>query len=243
MTDTPNRILQPTPAEFDQALAILDPADHAGLLMLSEKPDSLFLLARPLIDPPQEVLEPLQNDLATMLGQHGAEHSWTSAGVKKPEYTGATYFDSELAVLSKDDAFRRINGFALAVKLCASLPETAARPETGTVEKAASSTPYKPRILTWLGLACRASVEEYSRVETLTNRLLYNGPAVAATRSRAYLAYIYEEKPGGHRNSFVPGKVMHERAEEAVPRGTAVALDRVRLFVHPEGVSTYRRVK
>ncbi|HSX34873.1 MAG TPA: hypothetical protein VLF62_04485, partial [Candidatus Saccharimonadales bacterium] len=181
------RIVTPTPEEFDQALAILHPADHASLLALGEKPDLPFLLVRPFIDPPQEVLEPLHDDIARILQVHGAEHTWTSAGVKKPAYMGATHFDGELAAIGKEDLYQRISGLALAVKMCAALPQTATQPQTATSEKASSSSPNKTRVLTWLGLACEAGVIEYNIVDGLANRLLYPKVQASAVRSLAYL--------------------------------------------------------
>jgi hypothetical protein len=240
----PNRILQPTPQEFDQALAVLHPHDHAGLLELAEKPDTPFSLIRRFIEPDPEVMDAVQHGLAVVMQASGGLVTWNNAAVKKVEYTGATYFDGEPTALTAGDVFKNISPFALAVKKCAALTQIATQPAAGKVEKFITGSQTKRRIYVGLGMLCEDEVlRDYNAADAVGHQLLFTGARTDAGRIPAHLAYILEEKPDGPRSSFVPAGVMKKHVEGFIPVGSPVQLDRVRLVVHSDGNSPYDKLK
>ncbi|HSX34872.1 MAG TPA: hypothetical protein VLF62_04480 [Candidatus Saccharimonadales bacterium] len=235
MTDTPNKFPAPTAPEFDQALAILHPADHAGLVTLSENPDMQFSLVRPLIEPAPDSLQDMQDDIAGVLQGHARFLYWHSAGVMETKYMGATYFDGEPYAQSSPALFQGVSSFGLAIELCNMLPQTAANPTAGVIDKVCITTPRRERCSIWLALACDAAVAEYQSIHPAVESNATTPPSRAVAR----LGYIRKEG----MDSYIPAASIRERVERSVPPSTPVQLDRVRLFLHPKGTSPYRKLK
>lgn len=238
------RILAPDQAEFDQALAILDPADHAALLELGEKPETPFSLIRPFVKPGPEVMDVVQYSLGMVLRDAASTANWTNAAVKKSEYTGATFFDGEPVAIAIGDVFKKITPFALAVKKCAALPESAKRPVSANIARFTTGNPLKRRIYIGLGMLSgdKALLQEYNAADACGHEYLFDSGRVRARLASARLAYILEEKPEGRRSSFVPAVAMKRYVEDFIPERTPLVLDRVRLVVHSNG-SPYDTLK
>jgi len=235
----------PTPAEFDSALAVLNPEDKQKLVTFDADRFASFSLVRQCIEPESDVIGDMQGNLAEALFTHPGLPTWTSAGVKQPKYVGVTYLDGDKVAMARGDYHMAITGFALAVKMCAALPATAAQPVEAEVGKILSTPSNKPRIYITLGILCKAALAEYNAANAPVQRFLFKAHKQYDPPMRApgHLAYVFEEKHGIERNSFLPAARMKETVEQAMPPGKKLLLDRVRLFLHPKGTSPYVKIK
>jgi hypothetical protein len=222
------------------ALAVLHPDDLPVLESLKHMPDASLLLTRPLIKPSPFELGPMQEDITKILWEHETFPDWSGVGVLSPDNLGATYFDDQSTAQSNPrTGDRGIGSFAAAVSLCSVLPRSATRPVAGRVERAIAGAPGRAHCSIWLGVACRAAVEEYVVTEAMVHRLFGGHAGSRPVRMPVRLAYVQKDA----EDSFMPSAAIEERITEAAPPGTPVQFDRVRLRAYRPGTSPYWRLK
>lgn len=217
-------------------MTLLDPQDHAALERLEANPGDSFSLLRHIVSPDPESLQPLQHDLAGLLCSPQA--GWVYAGVKKPEYIGAAFFDGEARMLPERLVERGISNYALAANMCGALPDSVVEQLTATVDKVSSNHSKHLRSFLWLGLLTATGLEE-ARIADETLYGMYGArKLLPSVRVPVRLMYAVKEK-GQH----VPLPDMMERTKQAVPEGSSVTLGRLRLVVHPKGESPYDQLQ
>jgi hypothetical protein len=221
-----------------QACSILDPASVAALEQLSEAPGATFSLIRPLIDPSQGSLQPVQEDIEGILKDADGFPTWSSVGVTREECLGATYFDGERQTYVDPTVFRGLSSFALAVSVCATLPVSAAEPTEAAVVRVGGSPPKSTRVIYSVALASEVLLSEAAWVDYTASTALYRQYS-EPTRVHARLAYVRKVKT----NTYLPSVVVTRTIEDVVQQDDQVQLDRVRLLVHPAGSSPYKRLK
>jgi hypothetical protein len=229
-----------TSAEIiEHAGRMLHPDDAAAFEMLADMPDANFTLGRPQVEPSQAVMEPLQDYIGAVLSSHERFAQWPSAKLVKPPEIGAVYFDSAARIGVDGRRARPVGNLALAVSLCAALPESAARPIPGVMEKVRVNADARNGIVPIrLSASGQEGLAEFKAVRNRTD-VMFRHSHDTPIRFTVPLAQVDR----GQANTFFPAALIAKGVLAVIPHGALMQFDRVRLQVYPPGTSQYRDLK